>query len=251
MTYTAAVSQSSWFFASRDDWRASHVVLDEDETHHALRVLRLAPGAPMIVSDGAGTVAQCSIGEVVDGRLIAEIEDKRRHTRPRPELMIYQAASKGHKIDEITDACGQLGVTSLCVFETSRTLVRWNQDKRQRLADRWEAIARSAAKQSRDPFVVETGPPTSWSEMLDNIARQSFAVMLWERSTTPLREVLPAAADRIALIVGPEGGFSADEAADLDTAGARQASLGPLILRTEMAPVVACSVVLWQYGLIG
>lgn len=246
------MSESSWFIAPPADWRASHVLLDAEETHHALHVLRLDPSdARIFVSDGAGTVARCSIGKVEGRRLVAEIEETHRHRRPQPEIAIYQAASKANKIDEILDASGQLGIASLCVFESSRTVVRWVGDKRTKLAGRWDALARSAAKQSRNPFVTQTGPPRAWDELLNRIAKESFAFTLWEKAATPLREVLPEKPGRVAMVVGPEGGFTPEEAAQLEAAGAAPVSLGSRIFRTEMAPVVACSALLWHYGLIG
>jgi 16S rRNA (uracil1498-N3)-methyltransferase len=246
------VGETYWFIASPTAWQESQVLLDAEETHHAVHVLRLGPtDTPIFVSDGKGTVARCSVGNVDGGRLVAKIEESHRHPRPQPEIVIYQAASKGSKIDDTIDASGQLGVASLWVFESSRSVVRWTADKREKLAARWEALARGAAKQSRNPFVLETGPPRSWGELIDSISREPFAVTLWENAPTPLRQALPVAAGRIALVVGPEGGFSPEEAAALATAGAAPVSLGSRIFRTEMAPVVACSALLWHYGLIG
>jgi 16S rRNA (uracil1498-N3)-methyltransferase len=227
------------------------VLLDTDETHHAFHVLRIAPGEVISVCDGSGTVARCSIGALRDGRAAADIIDRRVEPRPKPEIVIYQAAPKGSKIDAIVERSAELGIAELRVFESTRTVVRWEPPKLQRLATRWNAAARVAAKQSRNPYLMRTGPVLKWPELIDRIAEEPCAVSLWEDGSERLRAALPDSAARIALVVGPEGGFSAEEAATLAVAGAAPVSLGPRIFRTEVASLVAASAVLWHYGVIG
>jgi 16S rRNA (uracil1498-N3)-methyltransferase len=245
------VSESSWFIAPPEDWEPRHVVLSPEESHHALNVLRLSRSAPVSVSDGAGTVASCTLGTLQDDRVIAEISERRFYEHPHPELAVYQAAPKGSKIDALIEPLAQLGVAELRVFESSRTVVRWTDEKRRKLKTRWEAIARGAAKQSRSPFVTHTALLDSWVEVLESVERESFAVTLWEDAAASLRDCLVEAPERIAVVVGPEGGFTPEEAASLAAAGAQSVSLGPRIFRTEMAPIVACCSLLWHYGLIG
>jgi 16S rRNA (uracil1498-N3)-methyltransferase len=245
------VGEGSWFIAPSEDWRAGEVLLDAEESHHALDVLRLSRSAELWISDGEGTVARCSVEAVQDGRLLAKIVESQDHARPRPEIVVYQGAPKGGKLDDLIERLAQLGVAELCVFESSRTVVRWDDSKRGRLAERWRAIARGAAKQSRHPFVMRTAPPGPWPDLLDRVAAEGVALTLWEGASASLRSRLPKEPGRIAIIVGPEGGLAVEEAEALDSAGAAPVSLGPHIFRTEMAPVVACSALLWHYGLIG
>jgi 16S rRNA (uracil1498-N3)-methyltransferase len=83
------------------------------------------------------------------------------------------------------------------------------------------------------------------------VTKEPAAVVLWEDASFPLRTALFGEADRVALVVGPEGGFDREEAEVLADAGAQLVSLGPVIFRTENAPVVAVSALLYHYGLIG
>jgi 16S rRNA (uracil1498-N3)-methyltransferase len=76
-------------------------------------------------------------------------------------------------------------------------------------------------------------------------------VVLWEEAMLPLRTALSGPADRLALVVGPEGGLAKEEAEELADAGGQLVSLGPHILRTQNAPVVAVSALMYHYGLIG
>jgi 16S rRNA (uracil1498-N3)-methyltransferase len=245
------LSGSAWFIAPEGDWYPERILLGVEETHHALHVLRVSPAETICVTDGNGTVARCRPDGVTDGRLVASIIEKRHERRPQPEIVLYQAAPKGAKIDEIVERSAELGVTELCIFGSTRTVVRWRGDKVDQLAARWHVKARSAAKQSRNPFVMRTGPAVSWAEMLHRIHHEPVAVTLWEDGSVGLRELLPARAERVALVVGPEGGLTSQEAAELAAEGAASVSLGPRILRTEMASVAATAALLWHYGLIG
>ncbi|MGH2788647.1 MAG: RsmE family RNA methyltransferase [Actinomycetota bacterium] len=240
-----------WFYAPAPAWRGPEVVLDLDESRHALTVLRIAPPDVLTITDGSGTVARCSAARVDDGRLVAEILERDQRPRPRPEVVVYQGAAKGSKVDGVVERLAELGVAEVSVFGSQRTVVRWDESKSEHLEDRWAAIARSAAKQSQSPWVMGTGPPQRWDEVLGRVALEPCVVVLWEGASLPLRTALLEGVDRVALVVGPEGGLEATEAEALADAGGQLVSLGPQILRTENAPVVATSAVLFHYGLIG
>jgi 16S rRNA (uracil1498-N3)-methyltransferase len=137
------------------------------------------------------------------------------------------------------------------VYESSRSVVRWDRKKLEKLQERWSAIARSTAKQSRNPYAIRTGGGLSWTELLRRVAREPLAVVLWEEAMLPLRTALSGPVDRVALVVGPEGGLARQEAEELADAGAQLVSLGPQILRTQNAPVVGVSALMYHYGLIG
>jgi 16S rRNA (uracil1498-N3)-methyltransferase len=129
--------------------------------------------------------------------------------------------------------------------------VDWDERKLATLGRRWRSLARSAAKQSRNPWVPKVGGGLSFTELQRKVAREPYAIVLWEEATLPLRTAFVSEAERIALVVGPEGGLERGEAETLADAGAQLVSLGPRILRTENAPIVAATAVLYHYGLIG
>jgi 16S rRNA (uracil1498-N3)-methyltransferase len=245
------VGNEPWFIAPADQWQSSQITLPLDESHHALRVMRVSPPDVITVCDGAGRVARAAVKGDVEGRLVTEILEQKTHRPPRPRLAVYQGAAKGHKVDDVVERLAELGVAETWVYSSSRAVVKWDDDKARRRGERWRTIARSAAKQSRSPFVMETGAALSWTELVRRITREQLPIVLWEDATLPLRTALLKEPDRLALVVGPEGGLARDEAEELATAGAQLVSLGPRILRTENAPVVAASALLWHYGVIG
>jgi 16S rRNA (uracil1498-N3)-methyltransferase len=243
--------QPPWFFAPPEAWSENEVVLPADESHHATKVMRISPPDVITVTDGRGTVARCAASRIDGSHLIAEVLERDEKRRARPEIVVYQGAAKGNKLDDIVERLAELGVAELWAYESQRSVVKWKEEKVARAAERWAGIARSAAKQSRNPYALHAGAGLSFSELVRRVAQEPFAVVLWEEASLPLRTSLSGLTDRVALIVGPEGGLSRDEAEALADAGAQLTSLGPTILRTENAPVVAVSALLFHYGLIG
>jgi 16S rRNA (uracil1498-N3)-methyltransferase len=240
-----------WFVAPPEGWRDDFVVLPPDESHHALRVLRVAPPDVVTVTDGAGTVARCAATGIDGGALALEVLERETVRRPRPELVVYQGVAKGHKVDDVVERLAELAVAEVRVYESKRSVARWDETKVARLNERWAAITRSAAKQSRSPWLTRAVAGLSWTQVLREIANEAVSVVLWEEAELPLRTALVGGADRIALLVGPEGGLEPAEAEALADAGAQLVSLGPRILRTENAALVTVSALLYHYGVIG
>ena len=240
-----------WFYAPRENWTGTEVELSREESHHALKVMRISPPDVLTVTDGRGVVARCAAARAEEDLLVAEVLETSEHRRPRPEIAVYQGAAKGHKVDDVVERLAELGTAEICVYSSKRSVVRWDRAKIDRLGERWAAIARSVAKQSRNPFLTQASGGVSWTELVRRIAREPLAIVLWEEAEFPLRTALSGHADRIALVIGPEGGLATEEAEELADAGAQLISLGPQIPRTQNAPVVAVSALLYHYGLIG
>lgn len=242
---------SPWFFAPPEAWREGNVVLPAEESHHAADVLRVRPPDVIRVTDGRGNVADAAVALIEDGRVVAEVLDRRSHRRSRPELVVYQGAAKGNKLDGVVQQLAELGAAGMYAFESERAVARWDGAKAAKLGDRWRGIARAAAKQSRNPFAMDAAAGLSFTELVRRVSTEPLAVVLWEEATLPLRTALVSGPERVALVVGPEGGLARAEAEALADAGAQLASLGPLILRTEHAGPAAAAAVLFHYGLIG
>lgn len=245
------MSSTPRFFAPPGAWGDGLVTLPPGESHHAVKVLRLKPGDELCILDGSGRLARCSVERFSRDGLVATVRGVESQPRPRPAIAVYQGASKGAKLDDVVERVGELGAAEFWAFDSSRSMVRWTPDKLERMSDRWRARARSAAKVSGNAWVTEVGGALGWNELTTKLAGERTAVVLWEEASELLRPQLPRDPDRVALVVGPEGGLSHAEAEELAAAGARLVSLGPHILRTENAAVVAGAAIAWHYGLIG
>lgn len=245
------MSSQPWFFAPPEDWTGDAVLLPADESHHALRVLRVAPMDVITVTDGHGAVARCGVSGEEQGRLRAEVLERTQRDPLRPRIVVYQGAAKGSKLDDVVEKLGELGVAEMWAFESERSVVRWDAKKVARLAERWSAIGRSVSKQSRNPYSIEAGAGLSWTELIRRVSKEHMSITLWEEASLPMRAALHGMADRIAVVVGPEGGFTREEAEALADAGSPLVSMGPRILRTENAALVAASALAFHFGLVG
>lgn len=245
------MKQAPWFIAPPEDWDEREIRLPLDESHHALRVMRITPPDVITVTDGKGTIARAAATRLEGDVLVAEILERQERRRPKPQLAIYQGTPKGSKADEIVERSAELGAAELWFFNSERAVARWSAEKIAKSSARWEQRARGAAKQSRNPFVMTASGGLSWTELLRRVAQEAFTIVLWEDASLPMRTALSGTSERIALVVGPEGGLTREEAEALADAGGQLVSLGPTIFRTENAPVVAASALLYHYGLIG
>jgi 16S rRNA (uracil1498-N3)-methyltransferase len=245
------VSSTPWFIAEPSGWTDNEVTLPPEESHHALKVMRVTPPDVIVVTNGRGRVARCAAARVEGDSLIAEILEAEDRRPVKPRIVVYQGAAKGQKIDGIVERLAELGVAEVWIFESARSIVKWDETKSAKLGERWRAIARAAAKQSRSPFVMETGSGLSWTELQRRIAKEPHTVVLWEEASFPLRTALVGTTERIALVIGPEGGLERAEAEALADAGGQLVSLGPQILRTENAAVVTTAALQYHYGLLG
>lgn len=196
-------------------------------------------------------MARCAVADDVGESLRAEILDRGVQTRSKPELVVYQGVAKAGKLDEVVEKLAELGVAELWSFESERAVARWDAAKAEKLKERWTGICRSAAKQSRNAYVMQAGAGLSWTELVRRVSKEPFALTLWEEASLPMRTVLQSGVDRVAVVVGPEGGLTQIEAESLADAGSPLVSLGPKILRTENAALVACSALQFHFGLVG
>jgi 16S rRNA (uracil1498-N3)-methyltransferase len=143
---------------------------------------------------------------------------------------------------------GELGVDEVVPLRSARTVRAWDEDRRDRALRRLEVVAREAAMQSRQPFVMRVLQPESLEEA---VAVSAVVLMLHQGAEAPLRESLPEDPGAIRLVVGPEGGFADEEVERARELGAEPVTLGPSILRTETAAVVGAALVLHRYGRLG
>ncbi len=238
------------FFVRPEDVDDDVVTITGDEARHAVRVLRVRPGEAITVADGTGRLLHAVVSAAGDA-VQADVLKETFVDEPLPAITLYQALTKGDKIDEVVQKATEVGVARIVPFVAQRSVVTWDAVKRAKARERWDAVARSASKQCRSARVT----------VVDSVAddatvalRESGPIWVLHEAddATPLRQVLAARTpDQAALIVGPEGGFSDDEVATLRDGGARIVWLGPRILRTETAGPIAAAIVAYSYGSLG
>ena len=215
------------------------VVLDGDEGRHAADVRRLRVGEAVDVGDGNGVVVHGSVADVGRGRVTVSVRERVIVPRRDPRMVVVQALAKGGRDEDAVEAMTEVGVDEVIGWQSSRAVAKWTD----RTAARWAATARSAAKQSRSPWVPVVSGVLTTEQVADRLASADVAVVLHEGAATPLASVVLPSAGEVVLVVGPEGGVSAEEIAAFEAAGATPCRIGDPVLRSSTAGVVALSVV--------
>ena len=223
--------------------------LPQDEARHASKVLRLKPGDPVCAMDGASRyeaeVASADGGVTV--RLLRPLPSGEAPVR----VSVYQGLPKADKLDLIAQKLTELGAAALIPVKMDRCVIRLDERDGAKRRERLERIAREAAKQCRRACAMAVEAPLPWRQSMDRMARHDLLIVPWEeadgRRMKDAFAAHPDAAD-IGIVIGSEGGMSADEVAALEAAGAVSVTLGPRILRTETASIVAAAMAMQLWG---
>ncbi len=245
--------------------------LSEDDLRH-FGVLRLRAGEHIAVVDASGDYFECEIASVGAGRPAVRVSGRRGRSALASEVVLFQGIPKLDKMDEIVRHATEVGASGFVPVAFRRCVPKLDAQKADKKRGRWQAIAKSAAMQSGRRSIPFVSAPTSLTEAFGMLAGFDRVVVFWEdadasapgaearaaggalRSAIPLRSIVGEGAPaRVAVVVGPEGGISPDEADALlaSNAGASAASLGEDILRTETAGVVGCALVVYELGGLG
>jgi 16S rRNA (uracil1498-N3)-methyltransferase len=216
-------------------------VVDGDEGFHAANVRRIRPGEELDLGDGDGTVARCLVQDVAKGRLTAKVLDRTTVPLLSPRVTVVQALPKSDRSELAIELATEAGADAFVAWQASRCVARWESaakvDKGLR---RWGAVARSAARQSRRPYIPSVSGVVSTAELAQRVRDDgATTLVLHESATVKLTELPVAQPDSLLLIVGPEGGIADEEISALSDAGATAVRLGPTVLRTSTAAAVA------------
>ncbi|HIS39898.1 MAG TPA: 16S rRNA (uracil(1498)-N(3))-methyltransferase [Candidatus Aphodovivens avistercoris] len=238
--------------------------LSADDAKHA-RVLRLAAGEHIAVVDAAQDYFECAI-ESFDGD-VPLVRIARHEDAPAggPQVVLVQGLAKGDKMETVIRHATELGVAAFVPAACRRSVLKLDAKRAASKAARWRAIAKSAAMQSGQLRVPEVADPCTLAQACDLLSNATAVLVCWEeapgtaRLADALSRALAACASndasdaRIAVVVGPEGGLDAEEVEMLLGCNPRASlvTLGPSILRTETAGIVAPALVLYELGGLG
>ena len=225
------------------------VTLPADDAHKIRNVLRLNEGDPLEIIDSA---AQAFVAAVhhddrrVHARLCASIY---RERLAFPDVTVAQALPKGNKMDFVVEKLTELGVAAILPMQTQRTVVSGIGPQK---LERWRRLAKTAAQQCGRDDVPQVAEPVDLGGVLQMFQRYDRVLLPWELADRiPLREQLPELLSRartLLVLIGPEGGFSHDEADAARSFGAHTIWLGDRILRTETAGLVMLAIIGYIVG---
>jgi len=242
------------YFVNQENITEELVTITGEDVFHISKVLRGRAGDKIICCNGTGLDCLAEITEIeaskVTARILHFLEDNRE---PQIQLVLAQALPKSDKMELIIQKGTEIGVSAFLPFTSERTIVQLNDKKEQKRGERWRKIAKEAAEQSHRSIIPELLPAVSFKELL-RLVNQQLSLFAYENErTSTLYKALENQKHptKILLIIGPEGGFTEKEAADIQASGAISVSLGKRILRTETAGLVGAANILYELEVRG
>lgn len=215
------------------------IELTGDEGRHAVSVKRTSVGEQIELVDGHGIRAVITVtGVSGKDRLTGVVDCVASEPAPRPTVTVIQALPKAARSELTVDLLTQAGADVIVPWQAGRSVANWGKKQDKGLA-KWRAAARAAAKQSRRSRIPEITPVADQVAVVALIQAAPLALMLHEDATGKITDQPVAQVDSVVLIIGPEGGISPAELDAFTAAGAHPVRLGPEVLRTASAGMVA------------
>lgn len=229
------------------DINDNHAVIHGDDVKHISKVLRLKTGDVIQICNGNGKECDAQITSISKDTVEAETKEWRLSaSEPLTKITLFQCLPKAGKMEIIIQKCVELGVNAVVPVQSERCVVVLKPPYESRI-ERWQRVSEEASKQSRRGMIPSVSEPCA----LQNLSFESFDTVLVayeDERTVTLKSVLKSSKcmRSVAIIIGPEGGFSENEIGLLETKGARCVSLGPRILRTETAGMAMLAQILYE-----
>ena len=242
----------SRFFTEPENISDKYIyITDADDIHHIKKVLRLKPGDTVEISDGQKWEYEGDIEEITATEVTLRITDKQSFARePETRVTLFQGIPKAGKMDLIVQKCVELGIDSIVPAFMERTVVNDN-GKIGKKTERWQKISDEACKQCRRGIVPGIADAVNHSEMMNMLKDFDLVLFPYENETgRTIKDALRNLKDKpetVAIVIGPEGGFSDSEAEDLRKYEC--VSLGKTILRTETAGIAALAMTMYELEL--
>jgi 16S rRNA (uracil1498-N3)-methyltransferase len=217
------------------------VVLPAQAAEHLTRVLRLEPGAPLTLFNGAGGEYSATLGATAGKKTQVRVLEHDAVERDSPaDITLVQGVARGERMDLIVQKATELGVTRIVPVLADRSVVKLDPKQRARKLEHWQAIAISACEQCGRNRVPEVREPAALGDAIAELAAGSVRWLLAADARDSLATVAADAAARpIVLLIGPEGGLADNERQFALANGFAACRLGPRVMRTETAGLAA------------
>ncbi|WP_153129800.1 16S rRNA (uracil(1498)-N(3))-methyltransferase [Dechloromonas hortensis] len=225
----------------------AHIELPEPVARHAVRVLRLPPGAPMILFDGRGGQYLAHIERIERDRVMAVLASWDEIERESPlSITLVQALQAGEKMDFTIQKAVELGVRHIVPVESRRSVLRLAGERAAKRVAHWQGVVASACEQCGRNQVPLVAPLEKLENWLARPAPGAVRLMLAPDAEQTLVDLPPA--KEVQLLIGAEGGLDPQEMIAARQAGFVGVRMGPRILRTETAGLAALAILQALWG---
>lgn len=247
------------FFVDKNQISDNNIEIIGKDVNHIKNVLRKKENDKLTVvckENNKNYIVQ--IEDINDeNKIISKIiEEKEGNSESNISIHIFQGLPKSDKMELIIQKCTELGVTDITPVIFKRSVVKLDEKDKEKKKIRWQKIAEVAAKQCERDNILEVHDVININELSNKLSDFDKAFIAYEKEEdrflkSELREINDTDNINIAVIIGPEGGIDENEIEQLVENGAISISLGKRILRTETAPIVLSSIIMYELGDIG
>ncbi|MBU5453899.1 RsmE family RNA methyltransferase [Caproiciproducens sp. MSJ-32] len=249
------------FFTPKENFIDSKAKILGDDVKHLYKVLRFNEGDKIVLNNCEGEEFLSTIETITKQEVIVSIDKKLEvNNESRIKIYLFQGLPKAQKMDLIVQKGTELGIMEFIPIITERVDIKLKGEFKK--LDRLNRIALEAAKQSKRTIIPKVSAPLSFNEAIDKLKTMDLIIVPYENAEdfgikTLFRKLNNELGDKIidirnvGIIIGPEGGFEAEEISELKDNGAYIVTLGKRILRTETAGFVCASLVNYELGDLG
>lgn len=243
------------FFVTENQVNNEIIDIIEDDVNHIKNVLRLVLGEKIQICDISNSSNYlCEIMEIdnknVKCKILEKLESK---SETKLYLHIFQGIPKAEKMEMIIQKTTEIGVSEITPVIMKRCVVKLDDKSASKKISRWQKIAEVAAKQSKRDKIPKVNLPISIKNIYEKIENYDIVLVAYENEeNNSIKEVLSKATRKenlkVAIIIGPEGGIEESEIRELAKNNVKVVSLGKRILRTETAPIVLASIIMYEFN---
>ena len=241
------------FFVKQEqiDMKEKKIHITGSDVNHIKNVLRMRQGETILISAGDNLEYTCLVSEMEAEEVIADISYVQEVGMELPsKIYLFQGLPKSDKMEMIIQKAVELGVAEIVPMATKRAVVKLDAKKAAKKVQRWNEIAKSAAKQSKRGLIPEVKPVMSFKEAVEYGKSMDMLLIPYEdaKGIAHSREVVETVKDKksLGIYIGPEGGFPEEEVSLAMKAGAEPVTLGHRILRTETAGMTLLSILMFM-----
>lgn len=235
------------FFVKNQQIQGSSIRIGGEDGNHLSKALRAKEGERILISDEQGFEYTCEISGFDGTEILLKILWKEAADRELPvEITLFQGLPKGDKMEFVIQKAVELGAVQIVPVEMKRSVVRLDEKKAEKKRERWQAIAGSAAEQSKRARIPQILPVCTMKQALKEGEKLDMLLLPYElaEDMEKTRRLFDEVGEKssIGIFIGPEGGFEKEEVELAVQAGACPITLGKRILRTETAGLYLLSV---------
>ena len=240
------------FFVQPEQIQGKTIRITGSDVNHIKNVLRMKQGEEILISSGENLEYTCYIQEMQEEEVTAHIMYVQEAGYELPSrIFLFQGLPKGDKMELIIQKAVELGVHQIIPVASRRSVVKLDKKKEEKKIVRWQAIAESAAKQSKRMYVPQVAGVMSFGEAVQYAGKLDVVLMPYElaKGMKETKEIIRGIqkGQSVGIFIGPEGGFEEEEVRQaVSLAGARPITLGKRILRTETAGLTVLSILMFE-----